>query len=543
MSASDRAHTLNRRQLLAGAAAMAALKAAPAAAAAPSVAGAETAHLLATASCDRFLIKASLREPRDRAPVLRIGRRSFAGVRADTAGAFWRFDVTGLTPDTEYELALQDGEHAGRGRGALLEPWTLRTFPRPDAELDRVRLLIYTCAGGYEGLPEGAPDPAFLSLAVRQRLLRRALSFEPRAVIANGDHVYWDQTTAGRGKGIRSVKGAVERAGEFTTDLPVFGGENERVLQRAVGPQIADLYGTMLRSVPVFFLQDDHDYFEGDAANEFVVSFPPEPFMLELGRATQHLYYPEFLPDPGRPLGLAGTGASDRAMGVSEAFGTLRCGKLLELLLWDCRRYLTLKAEVATFVPMETERWIERRLAESDTRFVVNVPSVPIGWSAGKWGDWYPDVLEDEGTLTVERPKYLWQNGWLKQHDRILAAASSAPRLPLFICGDMHSIAEGIVSRSGEHDFSDNPVIAALAGPLGTGTGWPSRARGTVAQPALGLTMREEQACLEENGFSIVDVESEQVTVRYFRWLPERGEDAIDTLEPFRVSVFPRSGL
>jgi phosphodiesterase/alkaline phosphatase D-like protein len=228
---------------------------------------------------------------------------------------------------------------------------------------------------------------------------------------------------------------------------------------------------------------------------------------------------------------------------VSEAFGTLRYGKLLELLLWDCRRYLTLKAEVATFVPMEAERWIERRLAESDARFVVNVPSVPIGWTAGKWGEWYPDVLDDKGALTVEQSKYLWQGGWLKQHDRILTAASNAPRLPLFVCGDMHSIAEGIVSRSGEHDWSENPVVATLAGPLGTGTGWPSRARGTVARPALGLTMREEQACLEENGFSIVDVEGEQVTVRYFRWLPDRGEDAIDTLEPFRVSVFPRGGI
>ena len=211
--------------------------------------------------------------------------------------------------------------------------------------------------------------------------------------------------------------------------------------------------------------------------------------------------------------------------------------------MWDCRRYLTLKNEVATFVPMEAERWIARRAAESDARFVVNVPSVPIGWTAGKWGEWYPDVLDDDGRLTTGQPKYLWQPGWLKQHDRILAAASAAPRLPLFLCGDMHSIAEGVVSRSGEHDFSANPVVAALTGPLGTGTGWPSRARGTVAQPAQALTIREEQRCLEENGFSIVDIEPEQVTMRYFRWLPERGEEAIDTLEPFRVSVFPRAGL
>lgn len=32
----------------------------------------------------------------------------------------------------------------------------------------------------------------FLPLAVRNRLLRRGLSFRPDAVVANGDHVYWD---------------------------------------------------------------------------------------------------------------------------------------------------------------------------------------------------------------------------------------------------------------------------------------------------------------------------------------------------------------
>jgi hypothetical protein len=532
---------LDRRKLLAGAAGLAALGLEPLAALSDATAD-SVRHVLATASHDRLLIKASFREPRHTTPILRIGRRSIAGSATDTEGLFWRFDAPGLAPDTEYELSLGD-ERRGARRGTLLDPWPLRTFPSPTAEIDRLRLLVYTCAGGYEGLPEGAPKPAFLPLAVRRRLLRRALSFEPRAVIANGDHVYWDQVTAGRGKGIRSVAGAVERAGEFATDQPLWGGENERVLKRAVGPQVAELYGTMLRSLPVFFLQDDHDYFEGDAAADFVVSFPPEPFMLELGRATQHLYYPEFLPDPGRPLGLAGTGASDRPAGASEAFGTLRCGRLLELLLWDCRRYLTLKGEVATFVPAEAERWIVGRAAASEARFVFNVPSVPIGWSAGKWGEWYPDVLDDAGVLTTAVPKYLWQNGWLEQHDRILAALSGAPRLPLFLCGDMHSIAEGVVSRTGDHDLSSNPVVTALTGSLGTGTGWPSRARGTVAQPANALTMREDQHCLEENGFTLVDVEPEQVTLRYFRWLPEHGEEAIDTLQPFRISVLRRSGV
>jgi hypothetical protein len=62
-----------------------------------------------------------------------------------------------------------------------------------------------------------------------------------------------------------------------------------------------------------------------------------------------------------------------------------------------------------------------------------------------------------------------------------------------------------------------------------------------VAEAALGIEMDERQGCLEENGFSIVDLSPDDVTVRYFRWLPAQGEDAIDGLEPFRVRSFPRS--
>jgi hypothetical protein len=535
--AADRSD-LDRRELLARAAALAAALAAAPREAAADESAAEIAHVLATASHDRLLVKASLRETRREAPVLRVGRRAVAGERTDSAGLFWRFDVAGLEPATEYELGLADA-----GRRRLDQPWPLRTLPAPGAATERLRLLVYTCAGGHPDLPPGPRGRQFLPLATRQRLLRRALAFAPQAVIANGDHVYWDQTTGGRGRGIRAVPGAVELTGEFDRSLPVFGTENERVLRRAVDPQVAHLYGTMLRSLPVFFLQDDHDYFEGDAATESLVSFPPDPFALALGRATQRLYYPEFLPDANRPLGLPGASADDRPPGVGEAFGTLRWGKLLELLLWDCRRYLTLAGPVATFVPAEAERWILRRLSESDAAHVVNVPSVPIGWTAGKWGEWYPDVVGADGKLTIDEPKYFWQDGWRRQHDRILAAASAADRLPLFVCGDMHSIAEGVVRRSGEHDLARNPIVTMLVGALGTGAGWPSAARGTVARPSLTIEMDERQPCLEENGFALLDLEPERIVVSWFRWLPKQGEEAIDALEPFRVSAYPRRGV
>ena len=76
-----------------------------------------------------------------------------------------------------------------------------------------------------------------------------------------------------------------------------------------------------------------------DEAIEAGISFPPDDFMMRLARATQHLYFPEHLPDLSRPAGLPGAGAFDRARGLSECYGTLRAGNLVELLLYDCRRF------------------------------------------------------------------------------------------------------------------------------------------------------------------------------------------------------------
>ena len=73
--------------------------------------------------------------------------------------------------------------------------------------------------------------------------------------------------------------------------------------------------------------------------------------MMRLARATQHLYFPEHLPDTWRPPGLPGAGATDRAADLSECFGTLRAGNLVELLLYDCRRFQTLKGPHATLIP------------------------------------------------------------------------------------------------------------------------------------------------------------------------------------------------
>src|SRR5262249_39600515 len=136
-------------------------------------------------------------------------------------------------------------------------------------------------------------------------------------------------------------------------------------------------------------------------------------------------------------------------------------------------------------------------------KHVVNVPSIPIGWTAGKWGEWYADMeREHKPTLAVAKP--YWQSGWRLQHDRLVDAASRMPgRIPLFVSGDLHAIGYGQMLQTGGIDLSANPVNSILAGPLGTGTGWPSRGRGMIPQVPGNMKFNEEIPAIEQNGFII----------------------------------------
>ena len=117
--------------------------------------------------------------------------RKVAGRAADTRGLFWTFDATDLEPGRRYELQILDA----RGR-AVCDPWPLATFPSPGDSPAQLRLVIYSCAGGHDVLPDHKPTDVsthrFLTIDVRRRMLARAMSFAPDAVVANGDHIYWD---------------------------------------------------------------------------------------------------------------------------------------------------------------------------------------------------------------------------------------------------------------------------------------------------------------------------------------------------------------
>lgn len=501
----------------------------------------EVDHLLPTSSHDRILIKASFRQPLDDVPAMLVGDRRVPGERTDTRGAFWQFQADDLKPGTQHKLALIKDD----GR-ALCQPWTLATMPAPDDRPEKLRLLVYSCAGGHDLFAKAGTGFEFLSAATRQRLLRRGLSFAPDALIANGDHVYWDLLAPRAAPKLGANPAALAYA-RFDRSAPLLGSANEAALLKAAGEQITPLYGTLCRSTPVFFLQDDHDQFDNDEATDAAVTFPPDTFMLEAARATQRLWYPEFLPDPNRPAGLPGADRPDRPAsrpsGLSESFGTLRYGRLAEILLYDVRRTLTLAGPTAVFVAPEVEGWLKARAAAREVSHVVSVPSNPPGWSAGKWGEWYPDLLGPDGKLSVAKPKPYWQSGWLAQHDRLMQSLAAMPeRIPLVVSGDLHAIGEGHMRRSGQHDFSFKPIVAVLPGPLGTSTGgWASEFRGVGALPPNHLDMEETLKPIEENGFMIMDFTPETVTLRYFKWNQKTDPvEAIDTLEPFRTTKLRR---
>ena len=509
-------------------------------------------HLIPAASHDRVALKCSFAAPLDYVPVLRIGRRLVAGRSTDSERRFFSFDTTGLEPDVEYSLQLLGGGEA------LCDPWPLRTFPLPSANPESVRFLAYTCAGGH---PEAGGDrPHFLPLAVRRRLLRRALSFRPRALIAIGDHIYWDQRTLldnrGEERG-RQAREFYERIGWLDLSQPALGTPNEMSLKAAAGPQIADLYGVMLRSVPSYFVSDDHDYYENDDADPQMITLPPDRYQLEFARFTRNAYLPEFLPDSERPTVMSGAGAGDRAPGISEAFGTFRYGQLAEVLIYDCARYLSLKGVHAGLVPPEAEHWLHQRTRDQGVAQLLHVPSHPFGWSAGKWREWYPDVadLDDGGAtvsrigdfagsnfrLTTERDKYFWQAGWWRQHQRLLESLTSQSKRPgVVLSGDLHAIGHSALMRSGDLDLSGNPVHAVLTGPVGTLRGWPSAARGTPPLAANGLVHDVRGETFEKNGFALFDVSPSEITVRLFAWKTGEPESAIDELEPYHTSAIRR---
>ena len=508
-------------------------------------------HLIPAANHEQFAIKCSFYRPKAN-PQLLIDGRLVPGRQTDTEGRYFSFFVSNLKSEFTYRLQLIDSNNK-----EICDPWRLSTFPRPDSNPTHARILVFTCAGGYPnyGLAEQEP---FLPLDIRQRLISRGLSFAPDAAIAIGDHLYWDQVTQLHALDAERAERAYAwytSMGMLDRNLPAKGTPNEHVLKNAIEPQIAHLYGVMLRSTPSYFVSDDHDYFENDEATAQFVTLPPHEYQLSYARFVRDLFLPEFLRDPDRPKLLAGSGSGDRDPGISESFGTLRYGNLVEALIYDCARYLSLKGTVAGLIPPETEAWISQRTKDQQVRHLLHVPSHPFGWTAGKWREWYPDVADSgdgdmavsqirsggvsQFKLTTKKQKFMWQSGWYKQHQRLLNLLSSQhSREGIVLSGDLHATGHARIQSSGALTLK-TPVHAVLTGPIGTQRGWPSAARGTLPILANGIEADSPATVTERNGFTLIDLSQDEVKIQLFAWRNEP-VDEIASLQPYHSYVIAR---
>lgn len=475
--------------------------------------------ILPSASHNTLAVKILLDRPPSEVPTLSIGGRNVRAERLDRDGYAWGFIQRGLHGGTAYELVLREG-----GR-ILREPWTLATLPPLDASPEHFRILFFTCAGGDE-------QSNFLSLQARRALFDRAISLSPDLAVANGDHIYWDLWTAlilRRDPARRATASKLyHRIAWIDEDQAFDSDTNRRSLNTIIARQIAGIYEERFASIPLLFVADDHDYFENDNAGPWGCTFPPRPFTLSLQRRTAAMAYPYAL---GRPkLG---------HILQSETVEVVRIGKLLEMNLFDCRRGWTFGPQAQVLFP-DVESLLVNRSMQSSAQQFIHVPSNPLGWTAGKLGEWYDDRAEESGAY--EEDKQYWQSGWFAQHQRLIKAlASRRDRAAVSISGDLHASAAASITRSGDIDLSANPVNTILPGTLGSaGAGFASTARGTAPSYAATLEVVERAPLEERNGFSIVDVFPSRIEVQQFRWRPPEPIAAIATMAPTHHFVIER---
>jgi len=476
-------------------------------------------HILPTVSHRALNIKVSFHQPCS-TPQLHIDEQVVSASRQDSEGRFWAFRVGKLDANTEYTLQLFD-----ENNHSLCDSWPLKTFPAPNSHPERLRIAAYTCAGGPD-LPvlPGGRD-AFKPIAYRQKLYDLILEQQPDMVIANGDHIYWDYRSWLDNRDNKlsrmAMKYFLESYGTFDNTLSVTGTVNETTLQTIADEQIGRTYGVRFRSTPVFFITDDHDYFDNDDATPELVTFPPNDFHTDLRNLLQAQYFPEYIVEEEMPAAFPGSQTLD-GLQLSMHYGCVDYGQLFSGLLYDCGGQLSLNGDQAGLIPSSVEAWLIAKTENGNSQQLIHFPSHPMGWTAGKWREWYPDTIDSEGTLlaSVERDKdgnkYMWQQGWWLQHQRLLKAMHQQPkRKPIVVSGDLHLLGSGKIEISGELDMTTNPVHTILSGPVGVGgLGWLSNARGLQAKIPATMQVKELLAPEERNGFTLLDITAKQVDVR-----------------------------
>ena len=470
-------------------------------------------HILCSASSEKLSATISLSKGISEVS-LKVDNKIFNGTKIDREGKHWQFLCENLRSNKTYSLSLISKEE-------ILEPdWPLKTLPNKNEKVSNLKIMAFTCAGGGDGTSFGGKE-FFKPFVFRQKMFDEGISNKPDIAIAIGDHVYWDLRGGdlpplGRQQSafIKFIIGSLLKFlyGSFNRNEDGLSEHNEMVLKNIGSDQIASLYGKRFKSIPIFFLSDDHDYFENDDAEEQLVTFPADKFSKDVFKKMADLFYPPLLDTPdGEP---------------SRNIGRIRYGKAFEGLMADCAGNMTLGSKKAVLISNEDEKWLLSRIKESKAKHLAFIPSHPFGYTAGKWREWYPDVVAEEGAtgtvvnellsgtsgfLTTNASKYLWQQGWFMQHQRLIKSISERIGSRFIFSGDIHAIGASSITQSGDIELKDD-VKTFLVGPIGSSSaGWPSFARGITAENPEYLKCDSIYKTKEENGFTFFKINNDKI--------------------------------
>ena len=242
------------------------------------------------------------------------------------------------------------------------------------------------------------------------------------------------------------------------------------------------------------------------------MTFPADSFSKDVFKKMADLFYPPLLDTPdGKP---------------KRKIGRIRYGKVFEGLLADCAGDMTLGNKNAVLISKQNEEWISSRIKNSQVKNLAFIPSHPFGYTAGKWREWYPDVVAEEGatgtvsnellsatkgSLTTDVRKYLWQEGWFLQHQRLIKSIAKRKGSRFIFSGDIHAISASSIMKSGDIKLK-NEVKTFLVGSVGSSSaGWPSFARGITADNPKSLVCNSIYKTREENGFTFFKFGKESI--------------------------------
>ena len=479
-------------------------------------------HLLPTVSDTRMLIKASFTAPLASAPTLRVGGTAVRGRMNDTQASVGSSTPTGLAPGRPLFALARPAAMARRcaSRGSS------RPFRRPTSSPERFRLLFFTCAGGHE--VDG--------LSCRRRCATGCCAagfrFSRDAVVANGDHVYWDLLAPWPPAAGRIARGRTDSPASSIVRRSSSGRQRDRAEARG---RAANRSGVRHR-LPIdagVFLQDDHDYFDNDEATDEIVTFPPSlscsgSRARRSGCTTRSSCRTRATARPSVVIG------GRRGSGCRRASARCVIGRLAEIILYDVRRTMTLAGPSAVFSIPKSNSGCTRARPRSEVTHLVHVPSNPPGWSAGKWGEWYPDMLGRGQEADHRDAETLLAGGLVAAARSIDAidggdgAAGAAHRQRRPSCDrDRPDAARGATRSPGQPDHDrarGSDRHAARAAGL-------SAFRGVGPTPPAHLDLHEDVKPIEQHGFTLADFLPDTIVVRLFKWdVKTQSPDAIDTL-------------